>query len=57
VDPVFQRAIDERLERELAARGIPALRLEPGARDSWIDRVEEAALALLKPRQLQLGES
>jgi nicotinamide riboside kinase len=57
VDPVFQRAIDERLERELAARGIPALRLEPGARDCWIDRVEEAALALLRPRQLQLGES
>jgi nicotinamide riboside kinase len=57
VDPVFQRAIDERLERELVARGIPALRLDPDGRDHWIDRVEEAALALLKPRQLQIGES
>lgn len=56
VDPVFQRVIDERLETELAARGFSSLRLVAGERTSWIDRVEEAVLSRLGPRQLLLDD-
>jgi hypothetical protein len=56
VDPVFQRVIDERLEKELAARGFSSLRLVAGERTSWIDRVEEAVLSRLGPRQLLLDD-
>jgi nicotinamide riboside kinase len=53
-DPAFQRAVDERLERELAARGLPVLRLAAAASDGWLDDVERAALTLLAPPQLEL---
>lgn len=53
-DPVFQRAIEERLDREIAERGLSALRLDTGARDDWLDAAEHAVLELLSPRQLQL---
>lgn len=56
VDPLFQRAIDTRLESELLARGFASLRLAPGERASWIDHVEEVVLSRLGPRQLLIDE-
>lgn len=53
-DPAFQRAVDERLRRELSARDLDPLFLDPGNRDGWLDRVEAAILALLSPAQLEL---
>jgi nicotinamide riboside kinase len=53
-DPSFQRAVDERLDTELAARGIEPLRLDPVCRAGWLDAVEHAALERLAPAQLQL---
>lgn len=53
-DPVFQRAIEERLDRELAARDVPVLRLDVDARAQWLDRVEADVLAKLAPPQLEL---
>jgi hypothetical protein len=53
-DPGFQRAIDERLDRELAARGLTAARLDPGGRPGWLDTVEAAVIERLRPPQLRL---
>jgi nicotinamide riboside kinase len=53
-DPAFQRAVDERLERELARRQLPLLRLDPGASDDWLDAVEGAAREHLASPQLDL---
>ena len=53
-DPVFQRAIEERLDREIAERKLSALRLDPAARDGWLDAAEHAVMERLSPRQLQL---
>jgi nicotinamide riboside kinase len=53
-DPEFQRAVADRVERELDRRGLPALRLGPDDRDAWLDRVEREALARLAPPQLPL---
>ena len=53
-DPSFQRAVEERLERELAARGLAALRLDPGSRAGWLDTVEAEVWRRLAPAQLQL---
>lgn len=53
-DPVFQRAIEERLDREIAERKLSALRLDPAARDGWLDAAEQAVMERLSPRQLQL---
>ncbi len=53
-DPAFQRAIEERLDRELAARGLAPLRLAPEDRDGWLEAAEAAVLDLLKPAQLEL---
>lgn len=53
-DPVFQRAVDERLMRELAERNISALDLSDIARDAWLDRVEEVVWDHLRPGQLKL---
>jgi len=53
-DPAFQRAVDERLLRELEARRLPALSLDADASDGWLDRVEAAARELLAPDQLEL---
>jgi nicotinamide riboside kinase len=53
-DPSFQRAVEERLRRELARRRIAVLELGAGESDLWLDRVEAAATALLAPAQLEL---
>lgn len=53
-NPTFQRAVEERLGRELAARGLPTLRLDPAARATWLDAVEERIWRHLRPVQLQL---
>jgi nicotinamide riboside kinase len=53
-DPSFQRAVDERLGRELARRGLATLELDPRASDGWLERVERAALELLAEAQLEL---
>ncbi len=39
-NPAFQLAVEERLRRELAERGIDPLRLDPGQRAAWLDAVE-----------------
>jgi len=56
-DPGFQRAVDERLRREVAERGLAALRLDPDDRGSWIDEVERAVWERLLPAQLPLPEA
>jgi len=53
-DPAFQRAVDERLDRELAARALPVLRLDPATSDGWLEVVEAAARDLLASPQLDL---
>ena len=53
-DPEFQRVIDERLQRELSARGLSATLLEGGVRDGWLDQAEALVLEQLRPRQLTL---
>lgn len=53
-DPGFQGAVDERLDRELAALSLPLLRLAPGERPGWLDRVEREVVELLRPPQLEL---
>ncbi len=53
-DPAFQRAVEERLERELSERGLATLRLDSAGRDGWIDAVEQETFRLLNPPQLQL---
>ncbi len=54
VDPGFQRAVDERLTRELAARTLPVLVLDAADREHWLDVVEAAVWARLRPAQLAL---
>lgn len=39
-DPEFQRLVDSRVLEELARRNLQCLRLDPAARDEWLDRVE-----------------
>lgn len=53
-DPAFQRAVEERLLRELRDRGLPALHLDPDGRASWLDAVEQEAWQRLRPAQLPL---
>ena len=53
-DPGFQRAVDERLSAEVAARGLAVLRLDPADRASWVDQVERAAWERIAPTQLEL---
>jgi nicotinamide riboside kinase len=52
--PAFQRAVDERLERELAERAISPLRLLPRERHVWLDTVEHAVWDRISPSQLPL---
>ena len=54
VDPGFQRAVDERLSAEIAARDLPVLALDPADRDGWLDRVEAAAWERVGSAQLEL---
>ena len=53
-DPTFQRAVEDRLRREVLRRQLPTLRLDPGDREGWLDAVERATLKLLAPPQLSL---
>ena len=53
-DPVFQRAVEERLDRELVRRGLGALRLAADDRARWLDTVEEAVAERLRPDQLPI---
>jgi nicotinamide riboside kinase len=53
-DPEFQHAIDERLEKELAARQVRAVRLDPERRGAWLDEAERLVFAKVEPRQLSL---
>ena len=53
-DPGFQRAVDERLTAEVAARGLAVLRLDPADRARWIDQVEQAAWERVGSAQLEL---
>lgn len=53
-DPAFQRAVEERLEREIEQRGLAVLRLDDLPREAWLDRVEAAVKERLRPVQLEL---
>ena len=53
-NPSFQRAVEERLDRELALRDIAALRLDPEQRSGWLDAVEQAIWEHILPAQLPL---
>jgi nicotinamide riboside kinase len=53
-DPAFQRAVDERLVRELRDRGLSAVDLDPNRRTDWLDQVEQAAWQRIRPAQLPL---
>jgi hypothetical protein len=53
-DPVFQRAVEERLNDELARRGLDPLRLGDADRAGWLDAVEEAVGERLRPDQLSI---
>jgi len=55
-DPTFQRLVEERLDRELAARGLEerTLRLDRSDRAGWLAKVEEAIWSRVRPAQLQL---
>lgn len=53
-DPAFQQAVEERLLRELAARGVDALRLSAEDRGGWIDTIDAAVTERLAPPQLPL---
>lgn len=55
-DPVFQKAVHERLNREIFERSISALELEGLPREQWLDRVEEEVKHALRPGQLELLE-
>jgi hypothetical protein len=53
-DPVFQRAVEELLARELDRRSLPVLTLHGIDRADWLDRVEHTVLDRLRPAQLPL---
>ena len=53
-DRAFQREVDEHLEREVTARGLQTLRLDPENRDRWLDGVEAEVLDMIRPPQMKL---
>lgn len=53
-DPSFQRAVDERLDREIGARNLEPMRLDPSDRGGWLDAVEALIWDRLRPPQLPL---
>lgn len=53
-DPAFQRAVEERLEKEILQRGLTVLRLDDLPREAWLDRVEIEVKERLRPVQLEL---
>ncbi len=53
-DPSFQQAVEDRLVRELGARGLDILSLHGLNRNDWIDSVESTVLDQLRPAQMEL---
>ncbi|MEM6794418.1 MAG: ATP-binding protein [Acidobacteriota bacterium] len=53
-DPAFQKAVHERLEREIAQRQLEVVDLTGLEREQWLDHVERAALKKLQPAQMRL---
>jgi nicotinamide riboside kinase len=53
-DRGFQLAVEDRLQHELERLGLDPVRLDAARRDEWVDRVEAAALELLRPPQMDL---
>lgn len=53
-DPAFQRAIDERLLKELEERHLAVEFLDPDNRGLWLDNAERAIHEHLAPPQMQL---
>ena len=53
-DPAFQRAVDERLRRELSRREIDVMTVEGFDRDRWLDAVEARIWGMLAVPQLPL---
>lgn len=53
-DPSFQRAVEERLDGELARRRLAPLRLESPRRAGWLDAVEARVRETLRPDQLEI---
>jgi nicotinamide riboside kinase len=53
-DPGFQRAVEDRVRRELTERKLPALHLDSAARSGWLDEVERSVWERLRPAQLPL---
>jgi nicotinamide riboside kinase len=53
-DPSFQRAVEDRLDHELARRGLTALRLASPVRSGWLDTVEARVRETLRPAQLEI---
>lgn len=53
-DPAFQKAIDDRLAREISSRSLSAVRLDPEHREAWLDETERLVWERVRPRQLSL---
>ena len=53
-NPAFQLAVEERLQREVAERGLPCLDLARDCRDDWVEEVERVVVERLAPPQLEL---
>ena len=49
VDPAFQERIDTLLEGVITARGLEPLRLEPGERERWPERILDRVLPVVQP--------
>jgi nicotinamide riboside kinase len=50
----FRRAVEQRLNDELARRQVPVLRLDPACREGWLAAVEEIAVERLASPQMRL---
>lgn len=53
-DPIFQRAVHDRLNREISQREVEVLELEGLPREDWLDQVEQYVKEALRPGQLEL---
>ena len=54
IDPVFQLEVDQQLRQELVRRELAFVDLADQPRNTWLDHVEEVALAKLETPQLRL---
>jgi nicotinamide riboside kinase len=53
-DPIFQAAVQDRLDQEIGKRGLDVLQLRDLDREEWLDRVEHEVRERNRPAQLQL---